>query len=285
MRIRVIPVFLVPAALLILTVLLAAQYFLRRRRFRTAGAVTDGTVIRVRSKKVRNSLYTFTAFVRYEADGQTFQTKFSPYPENTPDCAVKEGDTLTVRYPEGQPEKGFAACDLRYTMTAAVSAVFAAMVLFLTLLITDSLVRYPIGWFTLPERRLIAFVRLTGMGLIVLASVVLLLWELILMHRGVPVTAAVREVRTFGKQTLICAECETDGTFFPLRLVKSPSDKRGYSAGETVSLRRHPYDPTQFTIERRRTLPETVLTVFMAAMGIAGIVLFLIGEYRGIGKL
>lgn len=285
MRIRVLLVFLLPAVLLVLTVWLTAEYLLRRRRFRTAGAVTDGTVVRVRSKKIRTNLYTFTAFVRYEADGQTYQTKFSLYPENTPDCAVKAGDILTVRYPEGSPAKGFAACDLRYTMTAAAAAVGTGAGLFLVLLITDSLVRYPIGWFTLPERRLIAFVRVAGMGLIVLAAAVLFLRELILMRHGVPVTATVREVRTCGKQTLICADCETDGTVFSLRLAKSPSDKHKYEAGEIISLRRHPHDPTQFMIERRRRLPETVFTVFMTAWGIAALVFMLIGEYRDIGKL
>ncbi|MBR5405006.1 MAG: DUF3592 domain-containing protein [Oscillospiraceae bacterium] len=262
MRIRVILVLLVPAVLLLLTVRTVLRCIRMRRLFRTADAAAEGTVTKVRAAKLTRTLYSYTVSVRYEADGKTFETKHRLPAEESPECPMEAGSTAEVRYRTGHPETGFmqgsgqSSADL-----ATITALCAAILLFLVLLCSGSLVRYPLGWFTVPERRLLGIVRLTGIALFLLAFAALGVWTLLIYRRAVPLTGTVLEVRKVLRQTILRTECEMNGEYRTVDLPKDKSDKREFSVGDRIELRCLPQYPNEIRIYRKKRRAEIVLGV------------------------
>ena len=285
MRIRVMLVLLIPALLLLLTVWLVLRYFRQLSRCRLADQTVQGIVTKVISKAYSKELYKFTALVRYEADGQTYEKKNLPYPENTPDCPIKEGDTVTVHYPAGHPEDGFVRDGMRAPAESRlIAACCAFILLFVLLLITDSLVRYATGWFTLPERKLIGAVRLGGMVLLLLGMAAAAAALLLSRRRAVPATGTVREVKQYGRQTAILAECLIGGEQRVLFVPKEPADKREYAAGDSIVLR-VPRDASQAWIDRKQGKGTVILNVIAYAAGFACILSWLIGDLLKLLKM
>lgn len=262
MRIRVILVLLVFAVMLLLTLWAVLRCIRLRRLFRTADAAAEGTVTRVRTARIARTLYRYTVFVRYEADGNTFETKYQPPAEESPECPLREGSAAAVRYRTGHPETGFVQGGGQTPADfAVITALCFAMLLFFMLLCTGSLVRYPLGWFTVPERRLLGIVRLTGMALFLLAFAAAGIWVLLIYRRAVPLTGTVLEIRKVLRQTILRTECEIGGEYRTVDLPQDRSDKREFAVGDRIELRCLPQHPNEIRIYRKRRKAEIMLGV------------------------
>ena len=235
MRIRVFLVFLLPLLFLLLFIRMAVRFVRQRRLLLHADAVTDGTVTDVRSRQFSRELYQFTAYVQYKVNGQTYQTKFKPDTEAAPDCAVKAGDTVKVHYPSGNPAEGAVRCAMQSAELAAVICAYLPMLF--SLMLTDCFARTDIGWFTLPERRLIGAIRLAGLAVNALGFVVLAVLLLRSARRTEPVSGTIREIRLIGKQTVLCTEYMIDGEVCCIRLPKESGDTREYAVGDGIRFR------------------------------------------------
>ena len=184
---------------------------------------------------MQKDCYQFTAAVRYEVDGQTYQTRFRPFAQNTPDCSVRDGDAVTVHYQAGYPAEGFVQRELYVTDFAYI--ICAVLLLFFSVMLIDSYICWDIGWFTLPERRLIGAIRLILMALMFLGIIAVTIWVLQKSSRSEPYEGTIREIKQFGRQTVLCTEYEInrENQFMPLP--KEASDKRNYAVGDRIRFR------------------------------------------------
>lgn len=184
---------------------------------------------------MQKDCYQFTAAVRYEVDGQTYQTKFKPFAQNTPDCSVREGDTVTVHYQAGYPAEGFVQREAYVTDITGI--ICSVLPLFFSVMLIDSFIHWDIGWFTLPERRLIGAIRLILLALMFLGLIAVTTWALLKSRRSEPYEGTIREIRQFGRQTVLCTEYEVSGEKQIIPLPKEASDKRNYAVGDSVRFR------------------------------------------------
>lgn len=286
MRIRVFLLFLAPLLFLLLTVRSILRCVRLRRRFLQADCDTEGTVTAVRSQQIRKGLYSFSAAARYTVDGKTYSAKFRPFAENTPECPFRQGDPVTVHYQAEHPEDGFVLNTQSKLMSAFGLILCMYMLLFCTLLITGSIVRFDTGWFTLSERRLIGAVRLAGLTLILLAFIVVMLLAVLALSKksGNTLTGTVREIRQFGKQTVLCTEYVHRGKTQFIRLPKEPGDKQEYAVGDSVRFRMI-WDSILLSIERPKKKSGSAFywfVLFAAAAALSG---FLIEDLLDLLKL
>ena len=235
MRIRVFLVFLLPLLFLLLLIWMIVRFVRRRKRLIHADSVAEGTVTDVRSKPVSKEIYQFTAYVQYEVNGKTYQTKFKPDSDVTPDCSVKVGDKRKVHYQSGYPAEGAVRCAMQSAELIPVICVYLPF--FFTLMLTDCFVRTDVGWFTLPERRLIGAIRLAGMMINALAFIVLIVVLFRSNLRAEPISGTIREIRQIGKQTILRTEYEIDGETISLQLPKDSGDTREYAVGDSIRFR------------------------------------------------
>ena len=235
MRIRVFLMFLLPLLFLLLTIRTILRFIRRRKRVHNADAAAEGTVTKVRSSKVQKDCYQFTAAVRYEVDGQTYQTKFKPFAQNTPDCSVREGDTVTVHYQAGYPAEGFVQREAYVTDITGI--ICSVLPLFFSVMLIDSFIHWDIGWFTLPERRLIGAIRLILLALMFLGLIAVTTWALLKSRRSEPYEGTIREIKQFGRQTVLCTEYEINSEKQIMPIPKEASDKRNYAVGDSIRFR------------------------------------------------
>lgn len=268
MRIRVFLIFLLPLLFLLLALWTLLRFFRRRKRMNHADAAAEGTVTEIRSRKLQTDFYQFTATVRYEADGQTYQTKFHPLAESTPDCSVRKGDAVTVHYQTGYPAEGFVQREVSTRDLAVILC--AVMPLFFSVMLTDSFIRSDIGWFTLPERRLIGAIRF---GLLALMFLGLLAFSILLLlksRRSVPYEGTLREIRQIGGRTVLFIEYEINGEKQIIQIMKESADKRNYAVGDSIRFRMN--GGLLIGIERKKSKGESIAYGFFL---IAGSVLLL----------
>lgn len=235
MRIRVFLVFLLPLLFLLLLVRMTVRFVRQRKRLQHADSAAAGTVTDVRCKQFSKELYHFTAYVQYEVNGKTYQTKFKPDSDVSPNCAVKVGDAVKVHYHSGNPADGAVRCALQGSELAAVICVY--LPLFFSLMLTDCFVRTDVGWFTLPERRLIGAIRLAGLTLNALGFGVLAVILLRSARRAETVSGTIREIRQFGKQTVFCTEYVLDGETCTIRIPKEAGDTQEFAVGDSIHFR------------------------------------------------
>ena len=281
MRIRVFLIFLLPLLFLLLTIRTVLRFLRRRKRVQNADAAAEGTVTKVRCSKVQREYYQFTAAVRYKVDGQTYHTKFKPLPQNTPDCSVRKGDAVTVHYQTGFPAEGFVQRETYGTDIAGILC--TVMPLFFTVMLTDSLIRWDIGWFTLPERRLIGAIRLILLALMFLAPIVLSIWVFLKSRRSEPYEGTIREIRQFGRQTVLCTEYEINGDKQIIPLLKGAADKRNYAVGDRIRFRMA--GGLLIGMEREKSKGESIANCIFPVIGSVLLFLMLLEDLQRLLKM
>ncbi len=281
MRIRVFLIFLLPLLFLLLTIRTVLRFLRRRKRIQNADAAAEGTVTKVRCSKVQREYYQFTAAVRYKVDGQTYHTKFKPLPQNTPDCSVREGDAVTVHYQTGFPAEGFVQRETYGTDIAGILC--TVMPLFFTVMLTDSLIRWDTGWFTLPERRLIGAIRLSLLALMFLGLIVLSIWVFLKSRRSEPYEGTIREIRQFGRQTVLCTEYEINGEKQIIPLLKEAADKRNYAVGDRIRFRMA--GGLLVSIEQDKSKGESFAQWFFPVIGSVLLFLMLLSDLQRLLKM
>ena len=235
MKIRVFLVFLLPLLFLLLLIRMIVRFVRLRKRLIHADSVAEGTVTNVRSKPISKKIYQFTAYVQYEVNGKTYQTKFKPDSDVTPDCSVKIGDTVKVHYQSGYPAEGAVRCAMQSSELIAVICVYLPF--YFTLMLTDCFVQTDVGWFTLPERRLIGAIRLAGMIINALGFIVLTVMLFRSNLSTEPISGTIREIRQIGKQTIFNTEYVIDGETCSLQIPKESEDTREYAVGDSIRFR------------------------------------------------
>ena len=281
MRFRVFLIFLLPLLFLLLTIGTVLRFLRRRKRMQNADATAEGNVTKVRCSKVQREYYQFTAAVRYKVDGQTYHTKFKPLPQNTPDCSVRKGDAVTLHYQTGFPAEGFVQRETFGTDIAGI--VSAVMLLFISVMLTDSFIRRDIGWFTLPERRLIGAIRLSLLALMFLALIVLSIWVFLKSRRSEPYEGTIREIKQLGRQTVLCTEYEVSGEKQIIPLPKEASDKRNYAVGDSVRFRMA--GGLLVSIEQEKSKGESIANWIFPVIGSVLLFLMLLSDLQRLLKM
>lgn len=281
MRFRVFLIFLLPLLFLLLTIGTVLRFLRRRKRMQNADAAAEGTVTKVRCSKVQREYYQFTAVVRYKVDGQTYHTKFKPLPQNTPDCSVRKGDAVTVHYQTGFPAEGFVQRETYGTDIAGI--VSAVMLLFISVMLTDSFIRRDIGWFTLPERRLIGAIRFSLLALMFLGLIAVAIRLFLKSRRSEPFEGTIREIKQLGRQTVLCTEYEINGEKQIIPLLKEAADKRNYAVGDRIRFRMA--GGLLISIERENSKGESIANWIFPVIGSVLLFVMLLSDLQRILKM
>ncbi len=215
--------------LLILLMIRFAAVWIRCRR---ASESAEGTVTAVREKPFKDDLKQYWTEFSFEAAGRTY-TGSMKYADTEPRFSV--GEQITVRYHAKHPKCFYAVRDMSAYLRGLVAVLLAIVVIVPLLFLCDGLARYPLGFLTLSERKVIriAVWSIFSALLIGLGVVALYAWHA-MQTRGRDVTGEVLRTAAWNRQTLLIVGYEADG----LQLITNLPAEKGqtYSPGDSIAF-------------------------------------------------